>query len=83
MLSQRWGCTLAAIRTLRANIESQEHKDIQQERVLCATSDVFTVLIKIHTCVLQAVVQRAVWQEYIDHITHGKCSTSPYQKSHI
>lgn len=35
--ASRWGCTVAAIRTLWANIESQEHKELQHESMVTAS----------------------------------------------
>lgn len=48
-LGSRWGGTVPAISTLWANIELQEHKDLQHEQIFSATSVVFMALIKIHT----------------------------------
>lgn len=48
-LGSRWGGTVPAIRTLWANAELQEHKDLQHEQMFSATLVIFVVLIKIYT----------------------------------
>lgn len=66
-LGGRWGGTVPAIRTLWANIELQEHKDLQHEQMLSASR--FYGSGQNPYYVLQSFVKEAVWQAYIDHIS--------------
>lgn len=52
LLKQRlpgcWRCNVPAIRTLQANMESQEHTALHRGATLSGTQEVFELLIKIH-----------------------------------